>query len=132
MKPDRSRRDDVMRRALWATTFFNLGGGLALAFPSSVLGQLAGLPGESSVLYRFTAALFVLLFGGAYAWLAMQSRIDRPMVAFTALGKASFFVLMVSLWLVDEASGSGLIAATGDLVFAAIFAWWLTGERQLA
>jgi hypothetical protein len=32
-------------------------------------------------------ALFVLLFAGAYAWLAMQPTINRPFVAFGAIAR---------------------------------------------
>lgn len=130
MSDGASRRDDVMRRVLWVTVFFNIGGGLAIAFPSSLPGQLAGLPAPVPVVYSFTLALFVLLFAGTYAWLAVQPRIDRPLVAFLAIGKASFFALMLILWLAGEASGRIVFAAIGDLVFAAIFAWWLFGAEE--
>jgi hypothetical protein len=73
--------------------------------------------------------MFALLFGGSYAWLALQARMDRPLVALAAIGKASFFVLIFVLWLAGEASGRGVLAASGDMILAAIFAWWLGSEQ---
>src|SRR5437762_533027 len=77
-----------MRSALWASVVYNLGGTLLFVFPSS-FGRLAGLPVPVPRVYTALLALFVALFGGAYAWLARQPRIDRPLVAMAALGKRS-------------------------------------------
>jgi hypothetical protein len=121
------RRDDFMRRVLWASVLFNLGGAVLFGFPSSPLGQLVGLPSLVPPLYRALLALFVLLFAGAYAWLASQDRIDRPMVALAAIGKASAFTVIGGLWLLDLAPGRGVLVASGDLVLAFIFAGWLFG-----
>jgi hypothetical protein len=72
-------------------------------------------------------ALFVLLFGGAYAWVASQPRIDRPIVAMAAVGKTGAFVVVVCCWLLGDVPARAVLAITGDLVFAAIFTWWLVG-----
>ena len=116
-----------MRRALWASVAFNLGGVLLFAFPESI-GQLAGLPAPVPRIYTTLLALFVALFGGAYAWLARQPEIDRPLVALAAIGKSGFFAVMAVCWLLGEAPGRGVVAATGDLMFAVVFAWWLLGS----
>lgn len=120
-------RDHLMRRALWASVAFNLGGALLFAFPAS-LGRLAGLPGSVPHVYSASLAFMVALFGGSYAWLARQPRIDRPLVAFAALGKTGFFAVVFVCWLLGEAPARGVLAATGDVAFAAIFAWWLLVE----
>jgi hypothetical protein len=117
-------RDAVLRKVLWATVVYNLLGASAFAFPASV-GQLAGLPVPVPLVYSVMLALFVLLFGAAYAWLALQPTIDRPMVGFAAFGKASVFVAAVVLWATGNASAWLIPGATGDLIFAAVFAWWL-------
>src|SRR5207249_55184 len=57
-----------MRSTLWASVVYNLGGTLLFVFPSS-LGRLAGLPGPVPRVYTALLAVFVALFGGAYAWL---------------------------------------------------------------
>jgi hypothetical protein len=76
-------------------------------------------------IYSVLLAIFVLLFGGAYAWLALQPTIDRPLVGFAAFGKASVFVAAVALWATGQGPGWFIPGATGDLIFAAIFGWWL-------
>ena len=120
-------RDHVMRRALWASVVYNLGGTLLFAFPSS-LGGLAGLPMPVPRVYTALLAVFVALFGGAYAWLARQARIDRPLVAMAALGKAGVFAVILSCWLLGEVPGRGVLAVSGDLAFAVVFAWWLLAD----
>lgn len=120
-------RDHFMRRALRATSVFNLGGALLFAFPAS-LGQLAHLPVPVPHIYSASLAVLVALFGGTYAWLARQPQIDRPLVVFAALGKASFFAVVLACWLLGEAPALGVVAASGDLAFAAVFAWWLLGQ----
>ncbi|MBI1815955.1 MAG: hypothetical protein HYR72_13330 [Deltaproteobacteria bacterium] len=114
-----------MRRALWLSVAYNFGGALLFAFPSSVLGQLAGLPTSVPPLYCALMAFFVVLFGGTYAWLARQPTFNRPLVAFAAIGKAGAFGIILACWLVGEASGRGVLAASGDLVLAGIFVRWL-------
>ncbi len=106
----------------------NLVAGVVFAFPSSPLGQLVGLPLVVAPLYRATVALFVLTFGGAYAWLARQPQIDRPMVALAAIGKLGFFTVTFLLWLFAAVPAQVTLLASGDLLFAALFLRWLMGH----
>ena len=69
--------------------------------------------------------LAILLFAGAYAWLANQPSINRPFVAFGAIGKASAFFVVLLLWLTAEASARSVLAISGDLVLAGLFTWGL-------
>ena len=117
--------DALIRRVLWVSAAYNLGGAIVFAFPSSPVGRLGGLASETPVLYRALVALFVALFAGAYAWLARQPRIDRPMVALAAIGKAGAFATFVLCWMLGEFAGAGVIAGCGDLILAAFFGWWL-------
>jgi hypothetical protein len=120
--------DRLIRRALWTTAGFNMLGALSFAFPDS-LGRLAGFPpGPVPVLYSATLAMLVALFGATYAWLASRPVIDRPLVAFSAIGKTGFFVVALGCWLAGQASGLGVLSAGGDLVFAALFTWWLVAD----
>jgi hypothetical protein len=123
-------REHVLRPALWTAAFFNLAGAVPFAFPGSSMGQLAGLPSEAPVVYRAMTALFVLLFGGAYAWLAMQTTINRPFVAFGAIGKAAAFVLVVILWLRGAVPAGGVLAMIGDIALALVFFWCLLDRRR--
>jgi hypothetical protein len=74
-------------------------------------------------------AFFIALFGVAYPWIAGRRVIDRPLVALGAIGKSSVFAIIVLLWLAGEAPGRIALLAVGDLVFAAIFAWWMWWRR---
>jgi len=124
-------RDKVLRSALWISVVYNTGGALLFAFPSSPVGELAGLPTPVPRIYPLLLAYFVILFAGAYAWLALQPAIDRPLVGLAAIGKAGVFVVIVTFWLLGEVPGRGVLAASGDLVLAGIFAWWLVGARPV-
>ena len=121
--------DRLMRGALIASAVMNTGAALIFAFPDS-LGQLAGLPAPVPHIYTTLLAVFVMLFGVAYAWLARQPVIDRPLVGFSALGKAAVFSTILVFWLLGDLTGRNVLAAIGDLVFAAIFTWWLVRGRQ--
>jgi hypothetical protein len=77
-------------------------------------------------------AVFVMLFGIAYAWLARQRIIDRALVAFSALGKTSVFAVVLVFWILGDLPGRGVLAAVGDLVFAGIFVWWLAGSSAVS
>lgn len=122
--------DVAIRRALGASVIFNLGGAALFAFPASPLGEFVGLPAPVPGVYGAIIAYFVVLFGGAYGWLAMQPVIDRPMVGFAAIGKSGFFFLVVIFWLFGKISFLAVGAAGGDLAFAAIFAAWLFGRSR--
>lgn len=117
--------DRFIRYVLWASAVFNLGGALLFAFPSSSLGQLAGLPAPVPAVYRALLAQFVILFGGAYAWLAWQKTINRPLLAFGAIGKTAAFILVFAFWLCGEVPARSLLAIAGDLIFAGLFFAWL-------
>jgi hypothetical protein len=121
-----------IRCVLWATVVFNIGGALLFAFPASAIGQLAGLPAPVPGIYATLLAFFVLLFAGAYAWLALQTNIDRPMIAFAAIGKTGAFAIILIFWALGEAPARGVLAATGDLIFAGLFVYWLLNTRQSA
>jgi len=123
-------REHVLRPALWTAAFFNLAGAVPFAFPASSMGQLAGLPADAPLFYRAMTALFILLFAGAYAWLAMQPTINRPFVAFGAIGKAAAFVLVVALWLQAMVPAGAVLAMVGDIILALLFAWCLADRRR--
>lgn len=123
-------RDPVLRRALWVSVPYNLGGAGAFAFPDT-FGRLLGLAGPVPPIYAAGLAFLVVLFAGTYAWLAVQPHIDRPLVAFAAIGKSGFFAVVLACWLAGTASGLAVLATTGDLALAAVFAWWLRAGPDL-
>ena len=123
-------RDQLIRRTLWATAAFNIGGSAVLAFPASDLGQLYGFPADVPPMYRFLLPLLIFGYGCAYAWLARQSSISRPFIVFAAVNKFCVFAVVFILWLWREASLGSVVALSGDLVFSVLFAIWLLGAQQ--
>ncbi len=125
-------RDRVIRGALWAAACSNLVGAFLFLYPASAVGQLGGLPAEVPLVYRGLVCLFVLLFGGTYAWLASEACISRPLLALGAIGKASAFALVFLMWLAAELPARSVLLISADLAFAAIFAWWLVADAAVA
>lgn len=121
----------LIRISLGAGSAFNLGVAWVLATPGSALGQRFGLPPEPGPIYPGLCAVLVALFGLAYAWLAAQRRMDQALLGLAASGKAAVFVLFAVLWTRGAVSEVVLLAAVGDLGFAALWAWWLLrGARR--
>ena len=121
--------DQLIRRTLWASAAFNIGGASLFAFPASALGQLSGLPPYPPPIYRFLLALLVFGFGCAYVWLALQQSISRPFICFVAIDKTCVFLVVLVLWILGESPPSSVIVISGDLILAALFALWLLGAQ---
>lgn len=116
----------LLRRALWLSAAANVGVAALLLAPQSAAGSLAGLPAATvPAIYSMLLALFVALFGGAYAVLARQAVPDRGVLSMAAIGKALAFVATFALWLAGEASGRWASLLVGDLLFAGLFFAWL-------
>lgn len=118
-----------IRATLWVSFPFNLVAAYILAFPSSALGQLVGLPATVPALYAALTAFLVTLFGVVYAWLASRPRIDRPLVSVSAIAKTGVFVIALVLWLGGHSSGRVVLLASGDLALACIWFRWLLAAR---
>ena len=66
----------------------------------------------------------IALFGGVYAWLAMQPKINRALIVVGGLGKLGFFATTLAYAIVGDVPAGMALNATPDLAFAAIFLWW--------
>ena len=122
----------ILRYSLWASFPFNLVAAVILVLPGSGVGQFAGLPTDVPVLYTATLAFLVCLFGFAYAWLAMQPEIDRPLLTVSAIGQAGVFLIALVLWLLDLGSGRMTFVASADLAFAVLWISWLASTNPRA
>ena len=118
-----------MRRALFATAGMNIGGAALFAPPARALRAVAGFPPGEHPLYLATVTMFVLLFGLGYLWTAAAGRADRLFITVAAVGKLSFFALLVWFWAVGALSARAPLVGTGDLVFGILFVVWLYGTR---
>jgi hypothetical protein len=113
-----------MRKILWVGVAFNAAAALMLAFPLS-LGTLAGLPPVGSLFYPWLLAFFVALFGAAYAWLAVQPTLHRPLIMLAAIGKTGVFVVALACLIRGDIELRAFSVAVGDLAFACLFFLWL-------
>lgn len=120
----------VVRASLWLSVPFNLGAAWVLAFPGTPLVRALGMSASADPVYRGLAALMVGFFGLAYAWLAMQPRIDQPLLWFGAIGKTGVFVLATMLFLSGAAPGATVVVASGDLAFAFVWFSWLRRQSR--
>src|SRR5213593_4622977 len=119
-----------MRRALFATAAMNILGAVLFAPSARTLRAIAGMPEGDHPLYLATVSMFVLLFGLAYLWAALAGRADRLFITLAAVGKLSFFALLVWFWAGGALSVRAPLAATGDLVFGVLFLKWLYGAER--
>ena len=120
-------RDRVLRVSLWATVLINLLGVYIFALPAFGMPS-ALVPLSPQPYYAAQVAYTIALFCGVYAWLALQRRINRPLVIVGALGKLGFFTLAVAYWLAGDLTADIPLKATPDLVLGLIFLWWALGS----
>ena len=118
-----------MRGALFATAGMNIVGTALFAPSARVLRAVAGLPEGEHPLYLATVSMFVLLFGLAYLWAAAAGRAERLFITVAAVGKLSFFALLVWFWAVGALPVRAPLVGTGDLIFGILFLAWLYGTR---
>jgi len=101
-----------------------------VVFGSAALGRpLMPLTPAPPPFYAAQIALTIALFGGVYAWLAGQRVINRPLLLVGALGKLGFFLLFVAFWLAGDIGQAQVRQATPDLLFGAVFLWYLARSR---
>jgi hypothetical protein len=117
MTPDR-----LIRVALWSAVAVNAVG--AVVFLPAALGDDSILPIRPPRFYAAQIGLTIVLFGGVYAWLALQPRINRGLVVVGALGKLGFFALFVLYSAAGDVPISAVAQATPDLVLGATFLLW--------
>lgn len=119
-----------MRRALFATAGMNVAAAMAFLPGASTARALAGFPEEAPSFYLATVGMFVLLFGLGYLWAALLGRADRLFVGVSALGKISFFALVLGFWLAGDLPPRAPALAAADLGFGALFLAWLFGGDE--
>lgn len=108
---------------------FNFLAASLLAFPGSAPAQLIEFPAPVPALYTMLTSFLVVLFGGMYAWMAMQERVPRQLLVLGILGKTGVFVIASALWLAGDGSVRLVGLASGDLGFATLWFLWLRSNR---
>lgn len=72
----------------------------------------------------------VLLFGIGYGIVALDPSRNHSLIWLGILGKLGVVAVLGQRWLTGAATAWVLPAAAGDLVFAALFAWFLWRSHQ--
>ena len=114
-----------MRRALFATAGMNVLAAAGFLPAATSARALAGLPEGGHPLYLMTVAMFVLVFGLGYLRAAMTGRADRLFLGVAAVGKLSFFALLVVFWAMGSLPFRAPLLGSADLIFGTMFAVWL-------
>jgi hypothetical protein len=123
-------RDRVLRTALWVTVALNLVGVIVFSMPA--LGYPSPLlPIAVPPYFAAQLAYVIALFGGVYAWLAVQPQMNRALVVVGGLGKLGFFAITVVYALAGVIPVGMALNATPDLLFAGVFLWWASGVGKL-
>ncbi len=118
----------LLRAALWATVALNILGVVVFTLPA--LGHsTALLPIAVPPYFAAQVGFTIALFGCAYAWLATQEHINRPLIVVGGLGKLGFFGLTLAYALAGDLPLSMAVNATPDLVLAGIFLAWARRPR---
>lgn len=123
------KNEQLIRTTLWLSFIFNLAAACLFAFPSSSFGQLFDFPQDVPPLYASLLSFVIAVFGFIYAWLARQPSIDQPLLFVGGAGKVCFFLIMLSTWMLDNASNQVAALAIGDLAFGSLWLWWLNLMR---
>lgn len=126
---DAERSDRTIRVALWASVVLNALGVVVLA--PLALGRVAPLfPVAASPYLAGQLVFTIALFGVAFAWLALQPRVHRPLVVVAGAGKLGFFALAGVYALAGELPVGAVASATPDLLLGVVFVLWARGARH--
>jgi hypothetical protein len=118
-----------MRGALFATAVMNTFAAIGFLPSAGAMRARAGLPEADHPLYLAMTSMFVLLFGFAYFWCAIMNRGDRLVLSLGAVGKLTFFTMLVWFWAIGELPFRAPLMGTADLIFAVLFLKWLLSTR---
>jgi hypothetical protein len=87
--------------------------------------------GDYNQVFLFRAFwVAVLLFGIAYLLVSLNTSENRGIVWLGILGKLAVFAFFTHAFFSDEATAGALAIVIGDLVWSAIFAWFLYSTRE--
>ena len=118
-----------MRWTLVLTAIYNVFGVLLFIPLLSIGRRLIGIP-DAHPFYLWLVTIWIGSFGFMYVWLAVKKRPDRAFVIIAATGKFAFFSLMLTFWVIGDFPVIAPLVATGDLITAILFAFWLAKTRS--
>jgi hypothetical protein len=107
---------------------FNAVVGLAMLLAYGLLVPWLGFPPRPTV-WIHIIALIVLVFGYAYWRIAMDPARFREYVVLGIVGKLAFVVVIYGHFIAGDATAALATLVTADLVFAGLFAAYLSRTR---
>jgi hypothetical protein len=113
-----------MRGILLASAVYNAFGVLVFIPLLSIGRRLIGIP-DAPGFYLWLVTIWIGSFGVLYCWLGATGRPDRAFLIIAATGKFAFWSLTVVYWWSGDFPAIAPLVASGDLIGAIAFTWWL-------
>lgn len=117
------------RIALFATAAMNLLGAFAFVPANPAGREQFGFP-EAHPLYLWILAAWIFAFGLCYLWMAIKQRREWLFIAIGAIGKLSFFGILLILAITGELPMRAVLGGFGDFIFGILFIVWLTRNYE--
>ena len=121
-----------MRTALFATGVMNVAVACVFVPGAATMRETMGFPREAPAVYLLTVGLFVMLYGLAYLYVAARGLEERLFIAVAAVGKLGFVSLLVGLWAHGSLPLRAPVLGSADVLFSAVFFYWLATSRSTA
>ena len=118
------------RAALFATAAMNILGATVFIPPNRAVRELFGFP-DSHPLYLWIIAAWVFGFGLCYFRMAIKQTRERLFIAIGAIGKLSFFTLVLIFAMLGELPFRAPLGVLGDLIFGILFVTWLIKDSEI-
>lgn len=123
--------DTIWKIVFGAAALFNTAVGAPLLFVPVQGLALMGLGPQPLLLFVQLAGGLIVMFGLAYAMVARNLAL-REIAWLGAIGKFMAVTLLAIYKSSGEISDTTFALGMGDLVFAALFLWFLFGGRRVA
>jgi len=105
-----------------SAALFNWAAALILLAPLGLAARLGLEPLPVGSVYEFIAAAAIALFGLGYWWAGTDPLRNRPLIELGLIGKIAVVALVGCAVLTGQANWRLAALASGDLVYAALFA----------
>jgi hypothetical protein len=120
------------RVCLAIAALFNLCGALSFAPPLyKLVAPSLGLPTLLSPFGFWVLASWILIFGIAYGWLALNPQPQTLFVAVAAFCKMAIATFFFIFWFTGDLPMLALLAGSGDLLLGIAFMVWLWGREAI-
>lgn len=123
----------VWRVIFWIAAFFNFAAGLPpfLAPESDSAGFGYAQDPQTLIVVRLMG-LLIAMFGVGYVIVALNPLKNHGIVLMGAIGKLGVVILVVEAYTRGLVPQTAALMTMGDLVFVALFTWFLASRRTAA